>query len=128
MSKKCRKPKGKSFKTTGTIRVQIGGADGGPARTPKIFLTPIDEYSASPAGTHCAVLLRVKKNGGQVKATTYEPGEGIPICVQGDFGDLTGAATRQTAVEVEVVEKRKKCKDVAWKLRGITIPAPDRKR
>ena len=132
MSKMSRKAKDKGFKTTGRIRVQIGGTGGGAVRTAKIFLTPIDEYSASPAGKHYAVLVPVDKRDSEVKAVDYKPGTGIPIRVEGDFGDLTGAADRQTAVEVEVVEKRKrrngKSKHIGWNLRAITIPAPDRKR
>ena len=127
------KPTGNSFKATGTIRVQIGRSDGAPAQIAKMFLTPNTEYSASHAGKQYAVFFRVNGGGGDAKSTSYESGEGVPICVQDDFEGLIVAATQQTAVEVDVVEKpttctNPECKQLVWKLRAITIPAAGKKR
>ena len=127
------KPTGNTFKATGTIRVRIGSSDGSDAGKTKIFLTPIDTYSASHGGKQFALFF--PGNGGEhcVRSGPYEPGEGVPICVQTDFAGLVAAAAQQTAVEIEVAEKcttcpDKECKHLAWVLRAITIPAPGERK
>ena len=79
------------------------------------------------------MLFPAKKGGREGKAISYESGRGVPIDVQSEGDRLVDAAARRIAVEVEVVEKqkrrkRKKSKHAGWKLRAVTIPAPDQKR
>ena len=127
------KPTGKNVKTTGTIRVQIRSSGGASAQTAKVFLTPNSEFSASHGGKHYGLFFPVNGSKHEIKSTPYEPGEGVPICVEGEIGSLVAAGAQQTSVEIEVVEKdtactNSGCERLAWKLQSITTPAPGKKK
>ena len=122
-NKTCNENK-KTFKSVGTIHIRVEQSD----NKTELLFTPNSEHSASDGTKNYAVFLPTCKCECTKGVATPICGslKSVPISVCGfDSSVFVAAATKQTAVEVEVREKEGK---PVWTLKSITIPAPCRKK
>ena len=116
----------KTFKSVGIISVKCK-----PGCQTKLLFTPNSEHSVSDGDKKYAVFLPTCKCKCTDGVATLLCGslQSVTIAVCGccaKLPELVAAATKQTAVEVEVTKEEGN--NPVWTLKSITIPAPCTKK
>ena len=113
----------KTFKSVGTIHIRVEQSD----NKTELLFTPNSEHFVSDGDKKYAVFLPTCKCTEGDATLLWGSLQSVPISVCGfDSSVFVAAATKQTAVEVEVTKEEGK--NPVWTLKSITIPAPCTKK
>ena len=117
---------GKSFKSTGTIRIEFTPYSPKQPWVERIFFTPATDSTVHYGDKRYAVFLPTLENGACLEGKLVcAAGEEVELQVNAALPGLVEAAIQKTLVEVKVLEKGSFCK---FSLLAITIPAPGKQK